>query len=41
MIHAKFALTMLGTDDLERAVAFYTAAFGLTAASRFGEFISP
>lgn len=38
MIHAKFALTMLGTDDLERAVAFYTDVLGLSLTGRFGEF---
>jgi catechol 2,3-dioxygenase-like lactoylglutathione lyase family enzyme len=39
MIHTKFALTMLGTDDLERAVAFYTDVLGLSVSSRFGEFV--
>ena len=38
MITVGFALTMLGSSDLDRSVSFYTEQLGLTLAGRFGEF---
>lgn len=34
-----FALTMLGSSDLERSVRFYTGVLGLRESGRFGGFV--
>jgi catechol 2,3-dioxygenase-like lactoylglutathione lyase family enzyme len=39
MYEIKFALTMLGSSDLERAVAFYSEVLGLRVSGRFGDFV--
>jgi catechol 2,3-dioxygenase-like lactoylglutathione lyase family enzyme len=37
--HCTFALTMLGSSDLERSVRFYTEILGLRESGRFGGFV--
>lgn len=39
MPNVNFALTMLGTKDLDRAVRFYTELLGLRVTGRFGDFV--
>ncbi|HEY6484995.1 MAG TPA: VOC family protein [Candidatus Cybelea sp.] len=39
MENCTFALTMLGSSDLERSVRFYTEVLGLRESGRFGGFV--
>jgi len=39
MLKMTFALTMLGSSDLERSVAFYGEILGFDVSARFGEFV--
>jgi catechol 2,3-dioxygenase-like lactoylglutathione lyase family enzyme len=35
----RFAFTMLGTRDVERAVGFYRDVLGLSVSAKFGDFV--
>ena len=39
MTKVRLAFTMLGTSDIERAIAFYSNVLGLKVTARFGEFV--